>query len=262
MTLRVRPLALYGSVFVLLLYAPIALIVGYSFNANVVNMMLWEGFTFDWYRAILGLPTTLGRAANHVDTTTSLRAAVVNSAVVAIAATVVSTLVGTAAALALGRAPFRGRRAWQGLLVLPMVMPDIVLGIALLVFFTTVGLPLGRGSIVVGHCVFLSSYVWVIVSARLAGLSTDLEQASADLGAAPFTTFRRVTLPLLAFIISLDDLVITWFIAGVDATTLPMFIYGALRRGIKPEINAMATLLLGFSFVVAATGLWLRGRRL
>lgn len=267
----VPPLAAYGAVFVVLLYAPIALIVGYSFNANVVDMMVWEGFTLDWYRSIFGLSTQLAQSANHIDTTTSLRAAVRNSALVALAATTISTVVGTATALALGRTAFRGRRVWQGLLVLPMVMPDIVLGIALLVFFTSVGVGLGLGTIVIGHCVFLSSYVWVIVSARLAGLSTDLEQASADLGAGPFTTFRRVTLPLiapgvaggalLAFIISLDDLVITWFIAGVDSTTLPMFIYGAMRRGIKPEINAMATLLLAFSFVVAAFGLWLRGRR-
>jgi spermidine/putrescine transport system permease protein len=234
-------------------------------------MMAWEGFTLDWYRALFGLPTALARSANYIESTSSLFAAVRNSALVATAATLVSTVIGTCTALALGRGDFRGRRAWQALLLLPMVMPDIVLGIALLVFFVGVGLELGRTSIVIGHCVFLSSYVCIVVSTRLAGLSTDLEQASADLGAGPWTTFRRVTLPLiapgvvggalLAFIISLDDLVISWFVAGVDSATLPMFIYGMLRRGIKPEINAMAMLLLAFSFVIAATGLWLRGRR-
>ena len=153
---------------------------------------------------------------------------------------------------------------------MPMVMPDIVLGIALLVFFVNFGIKLGLMSIIIGHCTFLISYVFVVVSARLAGMDDTLEQASADLGANPWTTFRRITLPLilpgivggalLAFIISMDDLVITYFIAGVDSTTLPVFIYGMLRRGVKPEINAIATLMLMFSFVIAALGLYFRKR--
>jgi spermidine/putrescine transport system permease protein len=126
-------------------------------------------------------------------------------------------------------------------------------------------------SIIVGHCTFLVSYVFIVVTARLAGMDQSLEQASADLGATPWTTFRRITLPqimpgviggaLLAFIISMDDLVITYFIAGVDSTTLPVFIYGMLRRGVKPEINAIATLMLIFSFVIASLGLYLRSRK-
>ena len=153
---------------------------------------------------------------------------------------------------------------------MPMVMPDIVLGIALLVFFVNFSIKLGLMSIMIGHCTFLISYVFVVVSARLAGMDDTLEQASADLGANPWTTFRRVTLPqilpgivggaLLAFIISMDDLVITYFIAGVDSTTLPVFIYGMLRRGVKPEINAIATLMLVFSFVIASLGLYFRKR--
>jgi spermidine/putrescine transport system permease protein len=150
-------------------------------------------------------------------------------------------------------------------------MPDIVLGIALLVFFVGIGLQLGIATIVIGHCTFLASYVFIIVSARLAGMDTQIEEASADLGAGPWTTFRRVTLPqimpgviggfLLAFIISLDDVVITYFISGVDSQTLPLFVFTMMRRGIKPEINAIAMLLVVFSFVVAATGLFLRSRR-
>jgi spermidine/putrescine transport system permease protein len=125
-------------------------------------------------------------------------------------------------------------------------------------------------SIIIGHCTFLISYVFVVVSARLAGMDDSLEQASADLGANPWTTFRRITFPqilpgivggaLLAFIISMDDLVITYFIAGVNSTTLPVFIYGMLRRGLKPEINAIATLMLVFSFVIASSGLYFRKR--
>ena len=266
-----RVLDAYGAAFLLLLYAPIALILVYSFNSNVVNMMAWEGFTLDWYRSIFGLTTRLSESQIYVHSTEALLAAVRHSAIVALCASMLSTAIGTATALGLARHDFRLKRVYQGLLVLPMVMPDIVLGIALLIFFVGAGFKLGLTTIVVGHCVFLSSYVFVIVSARLAGMNTELEEASADLGAGPWTTFRRVTLPqimpgvvggaLLAFIISLDDMVITYFIAGVDSTTLPLFIYGMLRRGIKPEINAIAILLLVFSFVVAATGLWLRSRR-
>ena len=153
---------------------------------------------------------------------------------------------------------------------MPMVMPDIVLGIALLVFFVSIGLTLGRISIIIGHCTFLISYVFVVVSARLAGMDDTLEQASADLGANEWVTFRRITLPqilpgviggaLLAFIISMDDLVITYFISGVDSTTLPVFIYGMLRRGVKPEINAIATIMLTLSFIIASLDLYIRRR--
>lgn len=266
-----RLLNAYGAAFLLLLYAPIALILVYSFNANVVNMMVWEGFTLDWYRSILGLPTRLGQSENYVKSTATLLAAVRNSLVVALCAAAAATAIGTATALAIGRFRFRLKRVYEALLVMPMIMPDIVLGIALLVFFVGAGFELGLTTIAIGHCVFLTSYVFVVVSARLAGVGTDLEEASADLGAGPWTTFRRVTLPqimpgvaggaLLAFIISMDDLVITYFIAGVESTTLPVFIYGTLRRGIKPEINAVAMLLLLFSFLVASAGLYLRARR-
>ncbi len=264
-------LGAWGIVFLAVLYLPIALVLAYSFNRNVVNMMVWEGFTLDWYRSIFGLATRLAEDASYVHSTEGLVHAARNSVVVALAATAVSTVVGTATALAMARHRFRLRPLYQALLVMPMVMPDIVLGVALLVFFVGAGLTLGLGTIVMGHCVFLASYVFVVVSARLAGMGADLEEASADLGAGPWTTFRRVTLPqvapgvaggaLLAFIISMDDLVITYFIAGVESTTLPVFIYGMLRRGMKPEINAIAMLLLAFSFVIAATGLWLRARR-
>ena len=152
-----------------------------------------------------------------------------------------------------------------------MLMPDIVLGIALLIFFVGVGISLGIGTIIIGQCTFLISYVFIVVSARLAGMDRTLENASADLGANEWTTFRRVTLPqvmpgvvggaLLAFIISMDDLVITYFISGTSTQTLPIFIFGMLRRGIKPEVNAIATMMLLFSFAIAATGLYLNRRK-
>lgn len=266
-----RLLGGYSLAFFVFLYLPIGLIVAYSFNSNPINMMIWDGFSLDWYRSLFGLSTNLSENALYVESTDQLLAALRTSLVVALTTTAISTVIGTLTALAIARYRFRLQKFYRVLLFMPMLMPDIVLGIALLIFFVGVGMPLGKGSIIIGHCTFLISYVFLIVSARLAGMDTRLEEASADLGASPWTTFRRVTLPqilpgvvggaLLAFIISMDDLVITYFIAGVDSTTLPVFIYGMIRRGIKPEINAIATLLLIASLLIAALGLYLRNRK-
>ncbi len=266
-----RIFSLYGILFLFFVYAPIIMIVVFSFNANPINMMIWSGFTLDWYWTIFGYPTALNEQTLYVESTDQLLAAVKNSLIVAATTTTISTILGTMTALALYRYRFYARPFYQGLLYMPMVMPDIVLGIALLVFFVNFGVQLGLVSIIIGHCTFLISYVFVVVSARLAGMDETLEQASADLGADGWTTFRRITLPLilpgviggalLAFIISMDDLVITYFIAGVDSTTLPVFIYGMLRRGVKPEINAIATLMLLFSIAIASLGLYFRRKR-
>lgn len=266
-----RLLGGYSLAFFAFLYLPIALIVAYSFNSNPINMMIWDGFSLDWYRSLFGLSNSLGASTLYVESTDQLLAALRTSLFVALSTTLISTLVGTLTALALARYRFRLQGFYRVLLFMPMLMPDIVLGIALLIFFVGVGMPLGKTSIIIGHCTFLISYVFLIVSARLAGMDTRLEEASADLGASPWQTFRKVTLPqilpgviggaLLAFIISMDDLVITYFIAGVDSTTLPVYIYGMIRRGIKPEINAIATLLLLASLVIAAVGLYLRNRQ-
>ncbi|MCT8997314.1 ABC transporter permease [Chelativorans intermedius] len=266
-----RLLSVYGLLFFAFIYAPILLIVVFSFNANPVNMMIWDGFTLDWYRTIFGFPSRLTESTLYVESTRQLYAAVRNSLLVALVASSVSTIFGTAIALAVARYRFRLRSFYRAFMFMPMIMPDIVLGIALLIFFVSLGAQLSIYTIMIGHCTFLISYVFIVVSARIADMDDKLEEASADLGANPWQTFRRVTLPLilpgvvggglLAFIISMDDLVITYFIAGVDSTTLPVFIYGMLRRGIKPEINAIATIMLVFSILVASAGLYLRARR-
>jgi spermidine/putrescine transport system permease protein len=270
-----RSLTGYALLFFAFIYAPLAVIIIYSFNANPVNMMIWKGFTFDWYRTILGLSSDYSGSvvlsdAVYVDSTEELVAAVKNSLVVALTTTTISTFMGTATALALARYRFRMRVFYRMLMFLPMIMPDIVLGIGLLIFFVTAGFNLGLLTIIIGHCTFLGSYVFIIVQARLAGMDRSLEEASADLGANEWVTLRKIILPqlapgiiggaLLAFIISMDDLVITYFIAGVGSTTLPLFIFSMLRRGVKPEINAIATLLVLFSLIVASIGLYLRRR--
>ncbi len=264
-------LSAYTILFFAFIYLPIALIIVYSFNSDPVNMMRWSGFTFDWYKQILGLRNTVSENALYIESTEQLLKAVRNSLTVAAFTTAIATILGTSTALALYRFNFLGKKFYRVLLFAPMLMPDIVLGIALLIFFVGIGFSLGITTIVIGQCSFLCSYVFIVVSARLAGMDRTLENASADLGANEWVTFRRIILPqampgviggaLLAFIISMDDLVITYFISGVDTQTLPIFIFGMLRRGLKPEINAIAVMMLIFSFAVASAGLYFRSRR-
>lgn len=267
------PLTLFSLLFFAFLYVPLFVIVGYSFNSNPINMLIWDGFTLDWYKGLFGIgERTLdpNQRAVYIESTPQLLAALKNSLIVAFSTTAISTVLGTCTALALGRHKFRGKGVYSGGLMLPMMMPDIVLGIGLLIFFSTVGMQLSLLTIIIGQCTFLVSYVFIVVQARLAGLDPALEEASADLGASEWVTFRKVTLPqlapgllggaLLAFIISMDDLVITYFISGTGSQTLPLFIFGMIRRGVKPEINAIATLIIIASVLIAAIGLWLRSR--
>ncbi|MBK8440749.1 MAG: ABC transporter permease [Rhodobacter sp.] len=269
-------LTVFALAFFVFIYAPLFVIIGYSFNSNPVNMMVWDHFTLDWYRGLLGLADRSqdGAAQNralYIESTDQMLAALRTSLTVAAFTTTISTVIGTATAIALARYRFRLKGVYNGFLMLPMMMPDIVLGIGLLIFFVTIGMNLSMLTIIIGHCTFLTSYVFIIVQARMAGLDPALEEASADLGASEWVTLRKVLLPqlapgilggaLLAFVISMDDLVITYFVAGTGDTTLPVFIFGMIRRGVKPEINAIATLIILASVVIAATGLWLRSRK-
>lgn len=239
-----RLLAAHTLFVYLFLYLPIAVLVVFSFNA-ARQTAIWEGFTFDWYR----------RLADDERLLRSVR----NSLVVGGITTVISTLLGTLAALALARS-FRGRRSTEVVLFLPVILPEVVLGAALLTFFGAVEMRLSLWTVVVAHVVFCVSYVAIVVRARLAGLDPALEEAARDLGAGPFETFRRVTLPLilpgviasalLVFTLSIDDYVVTSFVAGVGATTLPLHIYSMLKLGVTPEVNAVSTLLLAVTMVL------------
>ena len=262
--------SIYGIIFFSFIYLPLLTVIFLSFNSNPINMMVWDGFTFDWYKSIFGYSTKLDEDAIYLESTDQLLSSLKNSLIVSTTTTTISTIIGTMTALALARFRFKFKSFYRALIFLPMLIPDIVLGIALLIFFVTIGIKLSLLSIIIGHCTFLSSYVFIVVSARLAGMNETLEEASFDLGANRLTTFRKITLPiispgiiggaLLAFIISLDDLVITYFISGVGSTTLPVFIYGIMRRGIKPEINAIATLMIVASLIIAGAGLYFRSK--
>jgi len=240
----------------LFLYAPIAILVVYSFNEGR-QTAIWTGFTFDWY-------------AHLLENELILRA-VKNSLVVATTTTVVTTLAGTMVALALARFRFLGRAATQAALYLPVIVPEVVIGAALLTFFGVARLRLGLGTVVVAHVAFCISYVAIVVRARLAGLDRSLEEAAADLGAGAWDAFRRVTLPLilpgvvagalLVFTVSIDDYVVTSFVAGVGSTTLPLQIYSMLKVGVTPEVNAVSTLLLLATVVLIAVAQRLQGRQ-
>jgi len=247
-------LAAHSALLYLFLYAPIAVLAVFSFNASR-QTAAWEGATLDWYRR-LSADGLLGRALG-------------NSLLVAAIATAAATALGTAAALGMARGGGRARRLTWGLLLLPVVLPEVVLGAALLSFFGAIGLRLSLSTVAIAHVVFSVSYAAVVVAARLAGLDPALEEAAADLGAGPWEAFRRVTLPLalpgilaaalLVFTLSIDDYVITSFVAGVGSTTLPLHVYSMLKVGVTPEVNAVSTLLLaGTVTLIAAAQVLLR----
>lgn len=223
------------------LYVPIFLVVLYSFNASRL-VTVWGGFSTQWYGSLLANEQLLQAAS------VSLRVALTSGAL--------STVLGTCAAFALHRfGRFRGRTLFAGMLYAPLVMPEVIIGLALLLLFVGLGMDRGFWTIVAGHTTLGLCFVAVVVQARLAGFDRSLEEAAQDLGASPARTFRSVTLPLiapamlagflLAFTISLDDFVIASFTSGPGSTTLPMRIYSQMRLGLTPEINAISTLLIG-----------------
>lgn len=225
------------------LYVPLAVVVLFSFNDSALNAQ-WVGFTTAWYEKLAGDGEMLRAAGN------SLLIALVSSAL--------ATVLGAMAGIAMHRYRFR----WLPFLVLtPVAMPEILLGVSLLLFFRQVlDLTLGLVSILVAHVTFSIGFVAVIVRARLAGMDESLFEAARDLGATPWATFRRVTLPLIlpalaagylmSFTLSIDDFVITFFVAGVGVTTLPLQIYSMIKVAVTPEVNAVSTLLMAVTLTL------------
>jgi spermidine/putrescine transport system permease protein len=252
-TRRIHPalVAVAAAVF-LLLHLPVAILIAFSFNASRFSAG-WTGFTLDWYRALLGRGDLLQAAGRSV--------------LVGAGATLLATILGTLLALAMARHRLGGRRAIEALLYAPVVTPEIVTGVSLLMLFAFVGIPLGLGTIVLAHATFCLPFVVIVVLARLAGMDRSLEEAAMSLGADELATFRRVTLPqlapgvlaaaLLAFTLSIDDFVITSFVAGPGSSTLPMMVYSMVRRNVDPTINAISAIV-----VVVTTGLIVAAERL
>src|SRR3989454_3258644 len=222
------------------LYLPIAMLVIYSFNASRL-VTVWGGWSLAWYRELLADGAMLESAW------VSVRVALVSATA--------ATILGTLAAVALARGGrFRGRLLFTGLLYAPLVMPEVITGLALLLLFVAIGLDRGFWTITIAHTTLIMCFVTVVVQSRLLTFDTSLEEAAMDLGCPPLKTFLTVTLPLiapalasgwmLAFTLSLDDLVIASFTTGPGATTLPIRIYSEVRLGVKPEINAICSILI------------------
>jgi len=240
-----QPLSWYALACYLFLYLPIVVLIVFSFNTSRFSVE-WKQFTWMWYTELIKDPLILD--------------ALKNSLIVAIAAMVVATLIGTMTAYGLYRYRFRGKVVFDGILFLPIVTPEIVAGISLLIFFVMIHFPLGLISIIIAHTAFDVPFVMLIVRARLQGMDRSLEEAAMDLGADEWTTFFKVTIPqllpgiiaaaLLAFTLSFNDFVITFFVTGVGSTTLPLKIYSMVRLGVSPEINALSALIVFFSVLL------------
>ena len=257
------------------LWAPILVLVIFSFNESR-SVSNFTGFTLRWYNNILNgvMGTEVGFSTENM--LISLR----NSMIVAFFATIIATIVGTMVALALSRSNFPGKRVLDGLMFLPVVIPEITQAISLAIFFnlffdwwaarTGQRLFPGFPTIIIGHVAFNISYVAIVVRARLADMNPRMEEAARDLGANEWRTFWHVTFPLilpgvvagalLAFTLSLDDFVITFFTSGVGTTTLPIFVYGLLKLSITPEINAISTVMMGISTILIGISMVLQGR--
>ncbi len=243
----------YALLFYLFLFSPIVLLVIFSFNESRFPTHL-TGFTFDWYIKLFG-NYAMGQALK-------------NSLIVTITSTAIATVIGTMVAVAMERYGFRAKTALDGVLFLPIIIPDIAMAIMLLAFFVLVGMQLGLTTIIIAHVAFNISFVAVIVRARMASIDPDLADAARDLYANEWKEFWKVTFPqlvpgilagaLFAFTLSFDDYVITFFTSGPGSTTLPIRIYGMVRRGITPETNAVSSLMLLASFILVPLMLWLQ----
>ncbi|OLP55132.1 putrescine ABC transporter permease PotI [Rhizobium rhizosphaerae] len=223
------------------LYLPIVLLVVYSFNESRL-VTVWTGFSTKWYGTLLTNQALLDAAW------VTLRVGVLSASA--------ATVLGTLAALSLSRySEFRGRTLFSGMIYAPLVMPEVITGLSMLLLFVAVGLDRGFWTVTLAHTTFTMCFVAVVVQSRLQSFDRSIEEAAMDLGATPVATFFQVTLPVilpavlsgwvLAFTLSLDDLVIASFASGPGATTLPMRIYSQVRLGVTPEINAICTILIG-----------------
>ncbi|HJM97202.1 MAG TPA: ABC transporter permease [Acidimicrobiales bacterium] len=241
-------------------YAPIALLVLFSFSDNR-NVGIWGGFTLDWYQDFFD--------------SSNARGALSNSVKIAIVVTIISVILGTMSALALERFTFKGKKVFDALLYLPIIIPDVTMAVMLLLFFgeffdlldMLFGLQLRKGfwSITISHIAFNISFVSVVVRARLSGMNTNLEEAAIDLYASRWKAFRHVTFPqivpgiaggaLLAMTLSLDDVVITQFVTGPGWTTLPVYVFGLIRKGVTPLINSISVIMLLASMILVALSL-------
>ena len=254
---RTPGLAPYAGFMFFFLYAPLVILVVYAFNANTVATV-WTHLSLRWFERVI----------NNGD----IQRATKNSVIIAISATIASTAIAVAGAIALERGrKLRERGLATGLIMLPLIVPEIVTAITTLVFFASIGLRIGLGNLIIAHTVFCIPFALLPIQARLRDIGSAVEDAARDLYADEWRVFRRVTLPLLmpavvsgallAFVVSLDDFLISLMVSEAGSTTLPIYIYGMMRVGVTPEINAVSSLLLLASLALVVPAMFLRRDR-
>lgn len=247
---------IFMTLVLVFLYVPILVVVLYSFNPSK-NAGVMTGFTLDWYSQLF----QNAEIARTLENSLKLAAISVSAAAV----------IGTLGAVALARKHLFLQGFLEGLSTIPILIPEIVLGIAFLSAFTYAGVTLGMGTMVLAHITFCIPYIFIIVKGRIAGLDPQMEEAARDLGAGPFRVFWDITLKLifpavlagmlLAFAMSFDDVIISFFVTGPGAQTLPLKVYSSMKVGVSPEINALCTLMLGIVFLFVAVSQWIRAKK-
>ena len=239
------------------LYLPIIILIVYSFNKSKMNI-LFTGFTFDWYKTLF--------------TNTDLLEAFLNTMIIAVSSTVISTIIGTISAFGLYKYNFPFKKIVDGLIFIPIIIPDIVLGISLLSIYTLMNLGLGMWTLMLSHIAFSIPYVITSVRSSLNAELKTIEEASYDLGASKWISFKEIILPIikpgvvsgatLAFTLSMDDVVISYFTAGPGSNTLPLKIYSMIKTGITPDVNALSTLMLLATIIILSSSTLIQSRRI
>lgn len=251
--------SLYMGIIFFLMYMPVAVVIIFSFNESKLPVR-FTGFSLKWYQELLG--------------DSAMIEALGNSLILGVASCLVSAVIGTLGAVGLSRIHWKTKGALEYISILPLMIPEIILGMVLMAFFYLLNIPFGMLTLLLGHTVFCVSYILMEVKARLAGMDPSLEEAARDLGAGSFRAFWDITLPLimpavvsgslLAFAMSMDDVVISIFVNGPRISTLPVKVYTQLKTGVTPEINALCTLMLVFTLGVLAVyslAVWLLKRK-
>lgn len=244
-TIRRASSIIYACLIYIFLYLPIVVVIVFSFNTSKLNLQ-FEGFTFEWYWKMFENKPLIDSFKNSI--------------IVAVSSTFISVVVGTIASVGMYRYSFRGKGIIDSMLYIPIVIPEIILGISLLMLFTAFNITLGMLTLIIAHVSFSLPFVIVTVRSRMAGFDRSIEEAAMDLGASPIRTFTRITLPIiapgvvsgamLALTLSLDDVIVSFFTTGIKSKTFPIQIQGMVRTGVSPDVYALSTLMIVGTIII------------
>lgn len=244
-TIRRASSIVYACLIYIFLYLPIIVVIVFSFNSSKLNLR-FEGFTFEWYWKMFDNKPLIDSFKNSI--------------IVAVASTFISVVVGTIASVGMYRYSFRGKGIIDSMLYIPIVIPEIILGISLLMLFTAFNITLGMLTLIIAHVSFSLPFVIVTVRSRMSGFDRSIEEAAMDLGASPIRTFTRITLPIiapgviagamLALTLSLDDVIVSFFTTGIKSKTFPIQIQGMVRTGVSPDVYALSTLMIVGTIII------------